>query len=193
MTDRSRTYKVAGVDPGGNYVAWAVLRGSLDRGFLLYRHGLLMTPNLGDNSIFGTSLGFWASFFEWFVLKDLRPTAWAVERFTYRPGSQGGAAEDVNLQIPGMNGPGAFLVRNTDWKTWFHNNVRSKEAGGTQSFFHTPTQHEADACGIALYLGSVLLPRVQRFRSETMVPMPTFLRTSQGSLFGPDDRKGTAK
>lgn len=175
-------FKVAGIDPGRNYVAWAVLRGSTDVGFMLHRHGTLMLPDIGDTASFGRSLKFWEMFFEWFLLKDLRPTAWAVERFTYRPGSQGQGAEDINLRLPGMSGPGVFLVRNTDWKSWFHRTVKEE---GTQSFFRTPTPHEADAAGIALYLGSVLLPRTQRFQSEAVLPKPTSLRTSQGPLFGP--------
>ncbi len=178
--------KILGVDPGRNYVAWAVLRGSVDSGFSLYRHGLLLLPDLGPIGEFGRSLSFWRSFFEWFVLKDLRPTAWAIERFNYRPGSQGQGSEDINLHIPAMLGPGVFLVRNTEWKMWFHNNVRSKETGGSHSFFRTPTPHEADAAGIALYLGSVLLPRLPLFPSKAVTGKPTFLRTSQGPLFGPD-------
>ena len=185
MPAKGRTFKIAGFDMGRNYVAWAVLRGSYDCGFSLYRHGIATTPDLGETEVFGTSLVHWQFFFEWFVLKDLRPTAWAIERFTYRPGSQGSSSEDINLQIPAMNGPGAFLVRNTEWKNWFHSTVKEKEDGGTHSFFHTPTPHEADAAGIALYLGSVLLPRVQRFRADSVPRKPTFLRTSQGPLFGP--------
>jgi hypothetical protein len=185
MTVRRRMFKVAAFDPGRNYVAWAVLRGSPEDGFVLHRHGLLFPPDLGETSIYGTSLLLWAFFFEWFVLNDIRPTAWAVERFTYRPGSEGASSEDINIRLPGMTGPGAFLVRNTDWKSWFHDNVKAKEDGGTHSFFHTPTPHEADAAGMALYLGSVLLPRVERFRADSVVRKSTFLRTSQGPLFGP--------
>lgn len=187
MPVRDRTFKVLGIDVGCNYVAWAVLRGSVNSGFSLYRHGLLTTPDLGETEVFGTSLGHWHHFFEWFVLKDVRPTAWAVERFTYRPGSQGSSSEDINIQIPAMTGPGAFLVRNTEWKTYFHNNVLSKENGGTQGFFHTPTPHEADACGIALYLGSVLLPRCVEVRSKEQQVRSYTSRerqqNMQGSLF----------
>ena len=187
MPVRDQTFKVLGIDVGRNYIAWAVLRGSVNSGFSLYRHGLLTTQDLGETEVFGTSLGHWHHFFEWFVLKDIRPTAWAVERFTYRPGSQGSSSEDINLQIPAMTGPGAFLVRNTEWKTYFHSNVLSKEEGGTHRFFGTPTSHEADACGIALYLGAVLLPRCVEVRLKTQHVLQASQRgMPQGSLFQPN-------
>lgn len=143
---------------GRNYVAWAVLRGNDDSGYCLHRHGTIRMPDVGDTLHFAQSVRWWAHFIEWFIMRDVQPIAWAVERFTYRPGSQGQASEEINLHIAGlMPGAGAFAVRNTDWKRWFFANV----AESTQAFFRTPTEHEADAAGIAMYLGCVLLPRVR--------------------------------
>jgi len=152
--------KVVGFDMGRKYIAWAVLRGSVERGFLLHRHGLLYPPDLGSTKLFGASLRMWESFFWTFVYRDLKPTAMAAERFTYRPGGQGASAEDINLRLPAMAGPNTFYFRNTEWKNWLHRNVCPKDQGGALSFFGTPTPHEADAAGIALYLGSVVLPEL---------------------------------
>lgn len=156
-----RQLKVAGFDMGRKYIAWAVVRGTYTTGFTLYRHGLLYPPDIGDTSTFGTSLPFWTGFFWTFVSRDLKPVAFGVERFVYRPGGQGSGSEDINLRIPGMVGPNAHLIRNTEWKSWFKRNV---DADGSAHFFGTPTDHEADAAGIALYTASVLLPRGKRFR-----------------------------
>ena len=112
-----RKLKLAAFDMGRNYVAWAVVRGDFDRGFYLYRHGLLYPPDLGPTKTFGQSLRLWEWFFWMFVEHDLMPSALAAERFTYRPGGQGGGAEDINLRLPAMAGPSTFLVRNTDWKS----------------------------------------------------------------------------
>jgi hypothetical protein len=146
---------------GRNYVAWATVRGTAQHGFRLHRHGMLYGPELGDTATFGRSLTFWPSFFQHFVYNELGVKAYAAERFTYRPGGAGGASEEINIQIAGMGGPGGHLVRNTDWKSWFKKHVH---ADGAPGFFHTPTTHEADAAGIALYLACVLLPRAQRIR-----------------------------
>lgn len=149
---------------GRNYVAWAVLRGTREDGFSLHRHGVLYPPDLGSTFQFGHSLRYWEWLFDVFVTYDLNPSACAAERFTYRPGGQGGASEDVNLRLPGMYAPLMHMVRNTDWKTWFHRYVC---ADGTLSFFGTPTQHEADAAGIAMYLGGVILPRAMVFPDKS--------------------------
>jgi hypothetical protein len=102
---------------------------------------------------------FYSAFVTYFLKTDVRTNAVGIERFEYRPGS-GRHSEGVNLHVSALRSgwPTAFLVRPRDWKTWFHNHVHS---AGTQAFFGTPTAHEADAGGIALYLGCILLPRVQ--------------------------------
>lgn len=161
-----RKVKLAGFDMGRKYVAWAIVRGSFDDGFSLYRHGLLYPPNLGDTKTFGSSLRLWEWFFWMFVERDLKPHAMAAERFTYRSTGGGQGSEDVNLRLPAMAGPSTFLVRNTEWKGWFHGNVHAKADGGAHSFFGLPTPHESDAAGIAFYLGSVLLPRVISGKSK---------------------------
>jgi hypothetical protein len=153
-----RKVKLAGFDMGRNYVAWAVVRGSFDHGFSLYRHGLLYPPALGSTKAFGQSLKMWEWFFWMFIEKDLMPLATATERFTYRRGGGGQGAEDINLRLPAMTGPSSFLVRNVEWKSWFHKQVHAKKDGGARAYFGTPTDHEADAAGIALYLGTVILP-----------------------------------
>ena len=144
---------LAGFDMGRNYIAWAVVRGTFDTGFELHRHGLLYPPDLGSTKHFGVSLGYWSSFFRMFVTEDLQTSVYGVERFVYRPGSQGAAAEDINLRITGMTGVGCSLIRNVEWKSWFKRHV---DAEGSQHYFRLPTGHEADAAGIALYTASVL-------------------------------------
>ena len=57
-------------------------------------------------------------------------------------------------------GPSSFLVRNTEWKSWFQKYVHSKQDGGAHGYFNLSTPHESDAAGIALYLGSVILPEM---------------------------------
>jgi len=158
-----RKLKLAGFDMGRNYVAWAVVRGSLDQGFQLHRHGLLYPPDLGSTKNFGHTLTYWSHFFWMFLTLDLKPHGYGVERFVYRPGGQGAGAEDINLRLAGMMSPAGFLVRNTDWKTWFKRNVDSE---GSLHYFRTPTEHEADAAGIALYTASVLWGRRVRFADK---------------------------
>lgn len=157
-SDKQRKWKLAGFDPGRKYVAWAVVVGLPSTGFRLYRHGLIYAPEMGDTWSFGRSLRFWESFFHMFMTRDLRVDAWVVERFKNQAGRAGlgAASEEINLQIPAMSGPAARLVRNTDWKAWFKRYVHPE---GAPAYFATPTPHEADAAGLALYLGSVLLPR----------------------------------
>jgi hypothetical protein len=152
--------KLAGFDMGRDYIAWSLLDGTKDDGFSLARHGIIYPPDHGDTQTFGSSLRFWEAFFEVFVRFDLEANACAAERFTYRPGGAGAAAEDINLRLPGMASTFTHLVRNTDWKSWFNRHVC---ADGTHAFFNTPTEHEADASGIALYLGCVILPRAKVF------------------------------
>ena len=150
---------IAGFDLGRKYQAWAVVRGSDKRGFSLFRHGLLYPPDLGNTSPFGSSLPSWSTFFQTFINHDLKPHAMGVERFVYRPGGQGAGAEDINLRIPAMVGPSTFLIRNVEWKSYFKRHVW---ADGPEAYFGTPTPHEADAAGIALYTASVLFPRQKR-------------------------------
>lgn len=150
---------LAGFDPGRNYVSWAVIRGNVHKGFRLKRHGFIYPPDIGSTANFGSSLRLWASFFEVFLRKDLKPDAFAVERFIKMQGSAGSAAEDVNLRVAHMVAPDGYLVRNVDWKSWMKRHIHPD---GAPAVFKTPTPHEADAAGIALYLGAVLLPRVQQ-------------------------------
>jgi hypothetical protein len=153
-----KVLKLAGFDMGRNYVAWATVRGTFNSGFHLHRHGFLFPPELGSTYEFGSTLNKWSNIFSWFVVKDLNADAWAAERFVYRPGGQGSGAEDICLRLGAMGVPSdGHMVRNTDWKSWFK---RSVSPNGTQAFFCTPTEHEADAAGIALYLGSIILPRM---------------------------------
>ena len=156
--------KLAGFDMGRNYVAWAVVRGSFTAGFSLYRHGLIYDQPIGDTLNFGGSLNAWRGFLDVFKALDLKPTACAAERFVYRPGSQGQSAEEINLRLSAMKDENTFLVRNTDWKSWFK---RSVNKNGSLAHFRTPTEHEADAAGIALYLGSVVLPKAGRISTPT--------------------------
>lgn len=155
-SDDNKVIKLAGFDPGRNYVAFAVIEGNAIEGFELYRHGFIYPPDLGATADFGSSLQFWDGFFNVFLRNDLEVKAFAVERFIKMMGSAGSAAEDVNLRVSRMVGPDGFLVRNVDWKSWMKRNVHPD---GAEAVFKTPTPHEADAAGIALYLGSVLLPR----------------------------------
>jgi hypothetical protein len=157
--------KLAGFDPGRNYIAWAVIRGNTKLGFRLYRHGFIYPPDLGSTAAFGSSLLFWDGFFETFLRGDLRPDAFAVERFIKMQGSAGSAAEDVNLRVARMVRPDGFLVRNVDWKSWMKKKIHPE---GAPAVFKTPTPHEADAAGIALYLGSVILPRLAAQRKTDL-------------------------
>ena len=147
---------VAGFDMGSKYVAWSVLRYSAEFGWEPDRHGIIYPPSIGDTFDFGNNLGLWNTFFCHFVKEDLNVDAYGVERFTYRPGSQGQSSEAINLQLPGMRGLNSFLIRNTEWKSWFKRTV-SKD--GAEAFYGMSTPHECDASGIALYTGSVLLPK----------------------------------
>ena len=147
------TLRIAGFDPGRKYIAWALICGNADTGFELERHGLLYPPDLGDTKSFGMSLRLWDSFFWAFVRGDLQPMAMGIERFTYRPGGTGGGSEDINLRLPAMMGHSSYLIRNTEWKSWFKRNVHKE---GSEEYFGLPTPHEADAAGIALYTASVL-------------------------------------
>lgn len=150
----NKIIKIAGFDPGRSYTAWAVLRGTARDGFELYRHGLLFPPDIGATKTFGRSLPYWGSFFQVFIEFDLKPHIIGIERFVYRPGGQGQGAEDINLRIPAMIDPRTYLVRNTDWKRYFTKYVCSE---GTLPYFGTPTPHEADAAGIAMYLAGMLI------------------------------------
>ena len=160
LPPRAKPIKVVGLDPGRNYVAWAVVRGTYDDGFSLYRHGMIELGDIGTTATFGSSLGLWGWFFELFVRRDLRPCAVGIERFTYRPGSTGQISEEVSLHIGRILGPGVYAVRNTDWKGWAKRNLGVTEL--LSEYFHTPSEHEADAAGIALYTASVVLPRQQK-------------------------------
>lgn len=160
-TDK-KMLKLAGFDPGRSYIAWAVIQGNLESGFSLYRHGFIYPPDLGSTAHFGSSLLLWDGFFENFLVNDLQPDAFAVERFIKMQGSAGSAAEDVNLRVARMVRPNGFLVRNVDWKSWMKKKIHPDGAPGV---FRTPTPHEADAAGIALYLGSVILPRLAAQRN----------------------------
>jgi hypothetical protein len=154
---QQRKMMLAGFDPGRSYTAFAVIRGNVSQGFKLYRHGFIYPPDLGSTANFGSSLLLWDAFFENFLRNDLKVDAFAVERFIKMQGSAGSAAEDVNLRVGRMVRPGGFLVRNVDWKSWMKRHIHED---GAPAVFRTPTPHEADAAGIALYLGSVLLPRL---------------------------------
>lgn len=153
---RSRQLKLAGFDPGRSYIAWAVVRGTVEDGFKLYRHGFIYPPDIGATGNFGSSLLLWDGFFDQFLRGDLKVDAFAVERFVKMMGSAGSSSEDVNLRVARMVRPNGFLVRNVDWKSWMK---RYGHPDGAPALFKTPTPHEADAAGIAMYLGSVLLPR----------------------------------
>lgn len=152
----NKVMTLAGFDPGRNYISWAVIKGTIGSGFKLKRHGFMYPPGLGGTTSFGSSLRLWGGFFEHFLRKDLKVDAYAVERFIKMQGSAGSAAEDVNLRVAHMTGPDGFLVRNVDWKSWMKRHIHPD---GAPAVFKTPTPHEADAAGIALYLGAVLLPR----------------------------------
>lgn len=145
---------------GRNYVAWATVEGDPTNGYMVDRHGIIYPPDLGDTSSFGRSLSLWAGFFQIFLQQDLKPSAWAIERFVKMKGGAGAAAEDINLRIPGMTGPNGYLVRNVDWKVWFKKHVHPE---GAPAYFRMPTEHEADAAGLAYYLASVILPRARLF------------------------------
>jgi hypothetical protein len=145
--------RVAGFDPGRDYVAWASVVGDLETGFSLERHGILYPPTLGNTKHFGGSLHFWSCAFGIFLREDLQPSIYGIERFVYTPGGKGGGSEDINLRLPGMWGVGAHYVRNTDWKSWFKRNV-DKE--GAQHHFRLGTPHESDSAGIATYTACVL-------------------------------------
>lgn len=157
------TQRIAGFDPGRAYIAWAVLEGSTSEGWTLARHGFIYPPDLGSTSNFGSSLMLWDGFFDIFVREDLQASYFAVERFIKMQGSAGSAAEDVNLRVARMVRPNGFLVRNVDWKSWMKRMVHPE---GAPAVFKTPTPHEADAAGIAFYLGSVLLPRLLREKAS---------------------------
>lgn len=151
MLNATDACRIAGFDMGRNYVAWARAVQNERGNFVIDRHGLLYPPDLGDTDHFGLSLPFWGFFFDHFVRQEICARSYGVERFTYAPGSKGSAAEDINLRVAQMTGPGCILVRNTDWKSWFHKNIHEK---GTLDYFGFPTPHECDAAGIALYTAS---------------------------------------
>jgi hypothetical protein len=155
MTEPQKHYKIAGFDMGRQYLAWAVVRGNQTDGFQLYRHGFLFPPT--DVKPFGSYLPLYSWFSQAFIQKDLMVSMIVAERFTYRPGSTGQGAEDINLLLGGLllADVRVNLVRNTDWKSWFKRSF-SKES---QEYFQTPTPHEGDAAGLALYGASVLWSR----------------------------------
>lgn len=155
---KRKNIKLAGFDPGRQYIAWAVIRGTPESGWKLYRHGFIYPPELGNTASFGSGLLLWGGFFDHFVKKDLCANYCATERFIKMQGAAGSGAEDINLRVSQMARPGMSFVRNVDWKSWFKRTIHKD---GAPAVFKTPTEHEADAAGIALYLGSVLLPRMK--------------------------------
>jgi hypothetical protein len=148
---------------GRNYVAWALIEGNQQDGYIVERHGMMYPPEIGDTFSFGRGLTLWSGFFLTFLREDLQADAAAAERFVKMKGGAGASAEDINLRIAGMVSPGTWLVRNVDWKTWFKRNVHPE---GAPAFFSMPTEHEADAAGIAFYLASVVLPRSRLFHPQ---------------------------
>ena len=143
-------------------------------GFKLHRHGIIYPPETHDTVNFGRHMHFYSAFVTWFLKTDIRASAVGIERFEYRPGA-GKYSEGVNLHVSALRAgwPTAYLVRPREWKTWFQRYVHKE---GAQAFFGTPTPHEADAGGIALYLGCILLPRVQADfeRAREMKSQPLF-------------------
>jgi hypothetical protein len=156
MTPVHEVHRIAGFDMGRQYIAWSTLVPTNSGGWEVERHGILYPPLMGNTEYFGSSLDLFRSFFQHFLTHDLDVAAYASERFIKMMGSAGSAAEDVNLLLGQMTGPNQHMVRNVDWKRWFKAKVHPD---GAPAFFATPTEHEADASGIGLYLGAVLLPR----------------------------------
>lgn len=143
---------VAGFDPGRKYIAWAVVTEYNQGEWSLSRHGLIYPPPLGNTKSFGHTTRMWSYMFDVFMEYDLDVSAFGIERFVYTPGGRGSGSEDINLRLPGMSRVGSHLIRNVDWKVWFKKNVNSE---GAYEHFGTPTPHEADAAGIALYTACV--------------------------------------
>ena len=148
---------------GRNYVAFALIAGNQHDGYCVERHGMMYPPEIGDTFNFGRGLTLWSGFFQTFVRDDLQADASAVERFVKMKGGMGASAEDINLRVAHMAGPGVWLVRNVDWKAWFKRAVHPE---GAPAFFSMPTEHECDAAGIAYYLASVVLPRSRLFHAQ---------------------------
>lgn len=148
---------------GRNYIAWAVVEGNEVDGWSLVRHGTLYPPDLGDTANYGQCLRFFSWFFEWFVINDMDVDYYGAERFIKMKGGAGTASEDINMYLGQMVLPHSRNVRNTDWKSWFKRHVHPD---GAPAFFSTPTSHEADASGIALYTAQVLVGRLLK-RSES--------------------------
>ncbi len=152
--------RVAGFDMGRKYVAFSVLEYTEELGYTPVRHGLIFPPDIGDTDNFGYSLKQWEYEFQNFVENDLEVSLYGIERFTYRPGSQGQSAEEINLRIVGMQGTGSVNIRNTEWKSWFKRNVC---ADGAEAFYGFSTPHECDAAGIGLYTA---VKRSQRVKTN---------------------------
>lgn len=164
MTPDSDVMRIAGFDMGRQYIAWATLV-SVNDAWELERHGILYPPDMGTTAMFGNNLGLFRSFFQHFVQHDLEVGVYAAERFIKMMGNAGNASEDVNLLLGQMQGTSSHFVRNVDWKTWFKKKVHAE---GAPAFFCLPTDHEGDAAGIGMYLGSVIMPRLIKLNQQRM-------------------------
>lgn len=139
---------------GGKYVAWYVMERQ-DEEFVPYAFGTIHCPDIGPTKDFGQLFQF-RCLFETFVFQDLADMGVKhaiAERFVYQGRmGHGQSAEEINLRLATMKSvlPNLYMVRNTDWKTWFRR-ITGMDA---PDFYRTVTPHQGDAGGIALY-GSV--------------------------------------
>lgn len=175
----AKKISVLGFDVGERYLAWSEVgvyiprrlrREVVDyleviddwRLWRLRRCGFVRLPTKPSNFCYGLDLQPISQTLDVLVNFEIRATFTAAERYTHRPGAGGAKAELINLRLGSVTrDSGGFLVRNTDWKNW----LKSTEEDGkgkdateiARSRFLTSSPHEADATGIALYTGCVLL------------------------------------
>lgn len=143
--------KVAGFDMGSKYVAWSIIQRQCDN-LVLLNSGMLYCPPIGETKAFG-DLFLFRCLFEQLALVDMREegvSRWIAERFVHQ-GMTGHSqsSEEINLRLATMKAaiPSLYMVRNTDWKSWFKRTTSKT----TDEFFLTPTPHQADSTGIACF------------------------------------------
>ena len=143
--------KVAGFDMGSKYLAWSIVERRGEE-LVPVHSGMLYCPPIGDTKSFG-QLFLFRCLFEQFALVDMPAMGvshWIAERFVHQ-GMMGHSqsSEEINLRLATMKAviPQMYMVRNTDWKSWF----KRITTVAADEFFVTPTPHQADSSGIACY------------------------------------------
>jgi hypothetical protein len=138
---------------GAKYVAWSVVERTTETELQLIASGMLWAPDIGDTQHYG-QLFLFRCLFEQLVEhteKEHSAVHWIGERFVHQGSiGHGQSSEEINLRLATMKSvmPYMYMVRNTDWKTWFKRNSGDRT---TDRVFVVPTPHQADAAGIACY------------------------------------------